>query len=200
MSQIKNIALLDLRPTQFVLGSKEIAAKIRRISNFSKQEWKEFRDDHVIPVIAGPGEELYMIDHHHFARACWELGKTDFKIEIIKNLKHLNEQQFWNHMIQKGWTYLHDQFGMGPHRPQDLPTDIRCLADDPFRSLAWAVLDAHGFKKVDIPFFEFQWAAFYRQNLGMALHSKSDFKDALKKAMSLSKSKDAAHLPGYRKK
>ena len=194
---MKKIDVLDLRPTQFVLGMKEIADKIAKISRFTSEEWIKYRDDHEIPVVIGPRSEFYLIDHHHFARACWELGITDFKIKILKNLKSMSEPQFWNFMIQKEWTYLYDQFGLGPHFPAALPSDVRCLADDPFRSLAWAVREKNGFKKTDIPFFEFKWAAFYRMNLGIRLHSKSDFKEAVKIAMQLSRKKDASYLPGY---
>lgn len=196
---MKTPPVLDLRPTQFVLGMKEIESKVEKISKLDPKAWAKYRDDHVIPVVVGPGPQFYMIDHHHFARACWELGKTDFKIKIIDDKNKLSEQHFWNFMIRKEWTYLHDQFGLGPHAPAALPADIRCLADDPYRSLAWAVRDVGGFKKVDVPFFEFKWAAFYRQNLTTRLHSKSDFKDAVKTALKLSQTDDARYLPGYKK-
>lgn len=196
---MKKIEILDLRPTQFVLGMKEITNKVEKIFHLKPGDWKKYRDDHEIPVVLGPQSQIYMIDHHHFARACWELGIEDFKIKVIKNLSALKEQAFWNFMIKNDWTYLHDQFGLGPHSPAALPIDISCLADDPYRSLAWAVIDRGGFSKVDVPFFEFKWAAFYRQNLGLSLHSKSDFKQAVRAAMKLSRSKDAAHLPGFKK-
>ena len=195
---MKSLDVLDLRPTQFVLGMKEIEYKVETIAKFSKKEWELYRDDHVIPVVKGPRKQIYMIDHHHFARACWELGLKDFKIEVKKDLTTYSPQQFWNFMIRKEWTYLHDQFGMGPHSPEALPADVRCMADDPYRSLAWTVREEKGFNKADeIPFFEFRWAAFYRQNLGLTLHSKSDFSQAIQAAKKISRSKDAAHLPGY---
>lgn len=196
---MKNPSVLDLRPTQFVLGMKEIESKVEKISKLDAKGWAKYRDDHVIPVVIGPQSEYFMIDHHHFARACWELKKDDFEIKVVSDVKDLSEQQFWNFMIRKEWTFLHDQFGLGPHMPAALPADVRCMADDPYRSLAWAVREAEGFKKVEVPFFEFKWAAFYRQNLTIRLHSKSDFKDAIKQAMKLSSSDDAKYLPGYKK-
>jgi len=194
---MKTPDILDLRPTQFVLGMKEIEFKVNKITGFSPKALQKYCDEHEIPVIIGPGKQLYMIDHHHFARACWETKITGYHIKIIKDLSHLDEKAFWNRMIKKGWTYLHDQFGMGPHLPSALPTDIRCMADDPYRSLAWAVINEGGIKKATIPFFEFEWAVFFRQNLSIRLFSKSDFRDAIKSAMKLARSPDAAHLPGY---
>jgi hypothetical protein len=41
--------------------------------------------------------------------------------------------------------YPYCQFGEGPRKPLYLPRDIRGLADDPYRSLAWFVRKAGGF-------------------------------------------------------
>ncbi len=194
---MKKPGLLDLRPTQFVLGMREIEFKIAKIEKFSKAELQDYCDDHQIPVVIGPKGEPFLIDHHHFARACYETQVDTYSIKVIKNLQSKNEKDFWNFMVREGWVYLNDQFGVGPHSPQALPSDIRCLADDPFRSLTWEMLNAGVIKKQDIPFFEFQWAAFFRFNLDRPLHSKSDFKEVIALAKKLSRSKDASHLPGY---
>lgn len=100
-------------------------------------------------------------------------------------------------MIARDWTYLHDQFGLGPHDPVALPADIRCLADDPYRSLVWAVIQEGGIEKEKIPFFEFKWAAFFRFNVPGKLHSKSDFTAQIRCAMELAATKHADHLPGF---
>jgi hypothetical protein len=194
---MKKPELLDLRPTQFVLGMKEIEAKVKKINESSTKELAKYCDEHVIPVVLGPENQVYMIDHHHFARACWETDTANYDVEVIKDLSDLKPRKFWNFMIQNGWTYLHDQFGLGPHTPRALPSDIRCMADDPYRSLAWAVLDEGGIKKMKEPFFEFKWAAYFRHNLDIILHSKSDFKDAIKEAMKLTLKPEAKHLPGF---
>ncbi len=194
---MKKPDLLELRPTQFVLGMKEIESKVSKMKGFSNKEMLAFCSDHPIPVVLGPKNQIFMIDHHHFARACWEQKVKDYSIKIIKDLSSKNERDFWNFMIRENWVYLYDQFGMGPHSPKALPSDVRCLADDPFRSLAWAVRDAGYIKKHDMPFFEFKWAAFFRLNLDIELHSKSNFKSAIALAIKLAKSKEARHLPGF---
>jgi hypothetical protein len=194
---MKKPGILNLRPSQFVLGMKEVETKIARMRKMSEKELAKFCDERVIPVVLGPRNEHFMIDHHHFARACWELNIDAYSIEVIKDLSDKSEKDFWNFMVKKGWTYLHDQFGLGPHSPMALPVDIRCLADDPFRSLVWSVIDAGGIRKDRLPFFEFQWAAFFRLNLDFSLHSKSDFRRVTKAAVKLARSKDARHLPGH---
>jgi len=189
-------SILDLRPTQFVLGMKEIEFKVGKIRALQPTELKAYCMNHTIPVVLGPRKQVYMIDHHHFARACWETDTQCFRLKVVKDLQSLKENAFWNFMIQKDWVYLHDQFGYGPHFVANLPVDIRCLADDPYRSLAWAVREAGAIRKIDIPFSEFKWAAFFRRNLDMPLHAKSDFKLAIREAIRLAKSKDAKSIPG----
>jgi hypothetical protein len=193
----KNLDILDLRPTQFVLGLKEIESKVANMRAMDSIELREYCQDHVIPAVLGPSGQIYMIDHHHFARACWETNTTQFKIKVIQDLSSLKEKQFWNTMNSKGWVYLHDQFGLGPHLPASLPVDVRGMADDPYRSLAWALRDQGYIKKVNEPFFEFKWAAFFRLNLDVRLYSKSDFKDAIAQARILAKSKEARGIPGF---
>lgn len=194
---MKQPNILELRPTQFVLGTKEIESKISKMTKFNKKELQTYCDEHKIPVIVGPKKEFYMIDHHHFARACWETKVDLYTLKVITDLSHKKEDDFWNIMVSKGWVYLHDQFGMGPHSPLALPADIRCLADDPFRSLAWALIDIGFIKKQTIPFFEFAWAAFFRRNLDVPLHSKSNFKTAITLAKKLARSDAAKDLPGF---
>jgi hypothetical protein len=197
---MKKIPLLNLRPCQFVLGMKEVDSKISAMQKMSAKELDKYCREHVIPAVMGPGKELYIIDHHHFARACWEVKCEDYRINIIKDLSKLTELDFWDEMIKREWVYLQDQFGLGPHSPSSLPADIRCLSDDPYRSLVWALVDAGSIKKQTTPFFEFKWGAFFRMHLDLCLHSKSDFKRAIKLATKFAKSKAADHLPGYIKR
>ena len=167
---------------------------------FSKEELKKYQAARVIPIILGPGKEPFLIDHHHYVRASWELGIEDFKFQILKDKSDLHQTEFWNSMTAHNWVHLYDQFGLGPHSPYNLPVDIRGLADDPFRSLVWELI-SHGYiTKVNVPFAEFAWTAYLRFNLKSPLHSKSDFRKALKECGKLVRIKEAAHLPGYRKK
>ena len=195
---MKTHSILNLRPTQFVLGIKEVEAKIKKLTTCSRKERKLYIRDHVIPVVKAADRQLYLIDHHHFARTCWELGIKDFEIAIVKDFSHLTEKMFWRKMIRREWTYLRDQFGDGPRSPMDLPTDIRCMADDPYRSLAWAMVSRDVVEKAPIPFFEFKWAEYFRKHLRVSLHSKSDFETAIQQAIKLSQDPRAKRLPGFK--
>jgi len=55
---------------------------------------------------------------------------------------------------------------------------------------------AGGFAKDTTPFSEFLWADFLRRNI-KEKRVEDDFSDALEKALSLAKSKDAGYLPGW---
>lgn len=193
---MKTPDILSLCPTQFVLGMKEVDAKVAKMREMKEDELTRYCDDHPIPVIKGLKNSLFMIDHHHFGRACWELGVKKFKIEVLEDLSSLDEKNFWNKMRLEGWTYLFDQFGMGPHSPLNLPANVRCMADDPYRSLVWMLIHQGKIKKSKVPFFEFQWAAFFRANLDIDLHGKSDFEDALNQATKVMKMPGADNFPG----
>ena len=195
---MKKPSLIELRPTQFSLGMNEVHYKTQKIQKFSKEELKDYCKNHAIPVVIGPAKEMYLIDHHHFARACWEEDVEDYEIEILEDKSHLNQKDFWAYLESKKWMYLFDQFGLGPHSPDLLPADIRCMADDPYRSLAWELIEARVVEKSKVPFFEFQWAALLRKKLDLPLTSKSNFKEAVEKAKTIATSSVAAHLPGFK--
>jgi hypothetical protein len=98
-------------------------------------------------------------------------------------------------MKEKQWVYPYDQDGK-PCAISDLPKDIRGLADDPYRSVAWQVRERGGFEKTEKPFAEFKWADFFREHLKThPLHH--DFEEAVKEAMALAQSPEARRLPGY---
>jgi hypothetical protein len=194
--ELKKPSILDLRPTQFVLGMKEVEFKLSKIKKMNEAEIKAYCDDNVIPVVIGPNHEMYIIDHHHFARSCWEKNIEHYKIKVLKDLSGLKEKEFWNVMIDKKWVYLNDQIGFGPHSPSDLPPNVAYMANDPYRSLAWALRNEGFIKKHPRPFFEFEWGAFFRLNLGFKIN-RYNFKKALKAATKLSQSSLAQGLPGY---
>jgi hypothetical protein len=74
--------------------------------------------------------------------------------------------------------------------------DIRGLADDPYRSLAWALRHAGAYEKSDLAFSEFKWADFLRKELAIE-HGDEGFAKALTAARDLARSPKAGHLPGF---
>ena len=70
------------------------------------------------------------------------------------------------------------------------------MTDDPFRSLAGELRRLGGFAKDSTPFSEFLWADFLRRRIKSKAAEK-DFKASLAHALELSRSQEAAYLPGW---
>jgi pimeloyl-ACP methyl ester carboxylesterase len=90
-----------------------------------------------------------------------------------------------------------------PRTRQDLPTSVKDLSNDPFRSLAGGVRESCGFKKSASTedYLEFKWADYLRAHWARTGISTKDidtnFDSATNAALRLAAQKDAADLPGY---
>ena len=71
---LKPVAIEDLRPTQMTVGIREVEEKRKRWRAESKMKGEEFLGKHMIPVVLGPKDRHYVIDHHHLARALHDEG------------------------------------------------------------------------------------------------------------------------------
>ena len=190
----KNI--FELRPTQFSIGLKEVDFKIKKMKAMSSKELEEYLETHPIPVVKHKDQDYHMIDHHHLVRACWEINIDHVTIEFVGDFSEHNDDGFWKKMKSEGYLHLYDQFGKGPHDHTLLPRDIRGLADDPYRSLAWMIREAGGFQKTKTPFSEFKWADFFRAHI-LVERTEKGFDLAKVEAMKLARSDSAKHLPGF---
>ena len=193
--------LLDLKPTQFAVGMLEIDEKLKVADRFSKKELKKFLTETEVPVVISPHGELYVTDHHHFLCVCYHLGGKKVKVKVIEDYrgKKMSFTQFWKKMDRRNAVYPFCQFGEGPREPIYLPRDIRGLADDPYRSLAWFVRKAGAFENSEKNFAEFQWANFFRSKKLLSRIGTWGFARALVLATKLAQSNDAKGLPGYGK-
>ena len=187
--------VLTLHPTQMTVGMREVRAKTKKLLSLSPEEAQKQLKKNPIPVVAGPRGRLYIIDHHHLARAALDAGFGQVFVETAADLSALPESGFWDKMKEKAWVYPYDEHGNGPHAPSDLPQDVRGLVDDPFRSVAWQVREDGGYEKTDKPFAEFLWANFFRSNI--KTDPAEDFKKAVAEAMEIAKDPRAKDLPGY---
>ena len=112
--RLKPVAILDLRPTQFTVGMREVKAKRKhwRDERKKRDEYtkkvEEFLGKHMIPVILGPKGRYYVIDHHHLARALHEEGVKDVAVTVIANLSKLDRDAFWFVMDNRDWTHPFD--------------------------------------------------------------------------------------------
>ena len=183
--------ILALKPTQFAVGMDEVEFRVKEMKRMKPVQLHDYLHAHKIPVVRGPGG-LYLIDKHHLVRACWEMGLTHVPVNIVGDLS--KSKNFQCDMEDANWVYLTDQFGNADHSINELPVNVRGLADNDWRSLAWKVRVEGGFDKVHVPFSEFKWAEFFRKKLS----SKGGSTD-VQAALKLCKSPAAKHLPGHKR-
>src|SRR6266513_2679195 len=192
------VLITSLRPTQITVGMREVKAKRKR---WREKETKntmkggEFLGKHMIPVVLGPKELHYIIDHHHLARALHDEGVKDILVTVVANLSKLEPDAFWFFMDNHNWMHpFDDKSRRRDHK--DLPKSVGGLIDDPFRSLAGELRRAGGFSKDTTPFSEFIWADFLRRRIERKAVVEH-FDRALDQALKLARTHDANYLPGW---
>jgi hypothetical protein len=193
---LRPVPILSLRPTQMTVGMREVKEKRKR--------WREHRSDkkrakllgtHMIPVVLGPDQRHYVVDHHHLARALHDEDVKDVLVTVIADLSMVDRDAFWGVMDNKRWVYPYDAKGARRHF-RELPRTVEDLRDDPFRSLAGELRRAGGFAKDTTPFSEFLWADFLRRRLSRK-SVEDNFAKAVEKGLALVRGHDAVYLPGW---
>jgi hypothetical protein len=192
---VEPVAISDLRPTQITVGMREVKEKRKHWRGAHGKKAGKFLGKHMIPVIRGPKDRYYIIDHHHLALALHEEGVKHVAITVIANLGKLDRDAFWVVMDNRNWMHPFGDDGRRRHY-KDLPKSVDELIDDPFRSLAGELRRAGGFAKDTTPFSEFLWADFLRRRMKRKA-VETDFSHAIEKALQLAKSPDANYLPGW---
>lgn len=189
------VPIADLRPTQITVGLREVEAKRRVWRAQSGEKGAEFLGRHMIPVILGPKDRSYVIDHHHLVRALLEEGQPEVLTTVVADLRRLERDSFWFVLDNRGW--LHPFDADGRRRPyEDVPKAIADLVDDPYRSLAGELRLQGGYAKDTTPFAEFLWADFLRYRVKREALER-DFDGALADAVRLAKDQAADYLPGW---
>jgi hypothetical protein len=149
----------------------------------------------MIPVIFGPKERYYVVDHHHLAFALHEEGIEQVLVSVLADLRKLDQDAFWVFLDHRDWVYPYDADGV--RRGFDsIPKSVADLVDDPFRSLAGELRRAGGFAKDTTVFSEFLWADALRRRMKRNT-LVDDFDAALREALVFAKSQDANYLPGW---
>ena len=91
---LKPVNIDELRPTQITVGMREVETKRKRWREKGSKKEVKFLEDHMIPVILGPKERHYIIDHHHLARALHEEGRKDVLVSVVANLSKIDKESF----------------------------------------------------------------------------------------------------------
>ena len=192
---LHTVPIVDLRPTQITVGMREVHAKQKSWQQQDKKKKAEFLGRHMIPVIRGPKERLYVLDHHHLSLALHNEGVENVLVSTVVDLRNLPDDAFWTYLDNRSWVHPYDASGRRRDF-DDIPKKISGLKDDPFRSVAGELRRMGGFAKDTTPFSEFLWADFMRRRISRSL-AEDDFPKALKQAMKLAKSEEASYLPGW---
>src|ERR1700720_4952587 len=96
---LRPIPILSLRPTQMTVGMREVKEKRKRWrEKESKKKQAESLGKHMIPVVRGPDQRYYVVDHHHLARALHDEGVTDILVTGIGDLTTVHGEAFWGGM------------------------------------------------------------------------------------------------------
>jgi hypothetical protein len=189
------VEIVTLRPTQITVGMREVNEKRKRWRKNPDSKKSELLGRHMIPVIFGPKDRYYIIDHHHLARALHDEGEKQVLVTVVKNLRSLDIDAFWTVLEHHGWAHPYDEQGLRRDY-KAIPKTVADLKDDPFRSLAGELRRAGGFAKDTTPFSEFLWADFLRRRIKRSSVEK-DMTAAMKQALILAKSPNANYLPGW---
>lgn len=189
------VPIAELRPTQITVGMREVTEKRKHWRERADRDGGEFLGRHMIPVLLGPKQRHYVIDHHHLARALQEEGIEKVLVTVVADLHRLEKSSFWVVLDNRGWCHPYDAEGRRRDF-EDIPTMISDLVDDPYRSLAGDLRQAGGFAKDTTAFSEFIWADFLRRRIKLK-DIKADFSAALATALELAKTADADYLPGW---
>jgi hypothetical protein len=198
MAKIQETALRQLLPTQLTVGMIEVREKAKHLASLKPKDSQEFLAEHPMPVVTGPGGKRYITDHHHLARAALDAGMDSVFFSLEADLSRCGTEEFWREMDRNSWVHPLDEHGTRHHYSL-IPTDLKKLIDDVYRSLAAFVRNGGGYDKTPLPFAEFVWADFFRRNVAIE-DINANFNAAVETAIPLAHSQMASRLPGYRKK
>lgn len=190
--------LEGVRPTQFCVGYQDVERKRKKISSNASAHESGLRFSEKNPGLAilGPEDIIYLVDGHHRARALVDATSELFHVRILDDFSHLTMSDFWDSMVRRKFVWLYDCEGRGPHGPLELPTSLKELKDDPYRTLAEDAQDRGANKKLDVLYQEFYWANFYRSRIPAETLEKN-YESAIEAAIQLAKTQEAKDLPGF---
>jgi inorganic pyrophosphatase len=124
-------------------------------------------------AVLGADNQLYLTDGHHTFSAFYDMpdGGAELPVAVYLQAKlDVQEQQaFWQLMQQQGNAWLYDAAG-NPIGYQQLPASLgrASLENDPYRAAMYFLRDGvWGKPEPAIPFVEFYWAQYLRQQDGL---------------------------------
>lgn len=190
------------------MGVRRIGGAERRITGFGRagclgikhtRGGCETNADKPIPIVLGPKDRPFAVDHHHVAMASQRAGNDRAPVILLSDFSSMDPAEFWLTLENRQWMHPYD--ANGEHQPfTAMPAHIHETIDDECRSLAAFVRDAGGYEKTAVALEEFRWAGVFRYYLPR-LGGKNDtctFDALVKRGVELAHSELALGLPGYR--
>ena len=150
MARIK-IPIVDLRPTQLTLGMSEVTMRAAKIIKLSPDDREAYLDSKAIPHVIGPDKQIFMVDHHHLARALWSLDIHEAVLgDQFADWSDMEIKSFWRKMESNGYCWPID--ADGNRRPYAaIPHHVGDLTDNVWRSLAQNCVERHSESRYAIP-------------------------------------------------
>jgi hypothetical protein len=180
------------------VGLAEVRSRQRDFSLETAQERRSYLAGKPVPLVKGAAGSFWMVDRHHRLRGLVELDPeaTAFGYVVLE-LGAASRSQVLEELHRRGWLYLYDGRGVGPHPATALPQRLPGLLDDPYRSLVWRLKREKRIAAQPlIPFHEFRWGAWLRRR-HLPPFSSERLDPALATARALVVSPAASHLAGW---
>nr|WP_246641440.1 ParB/Srx family N-terminal domain-containing protein [Paraburkholderia edwinii] len=92
---MERMPLGALRPTQMTVGMDYVEAKALITARLPGDELERFMTAHAIRIALGPDGEAFIVDHHHWARAWYDLGYLDAPVTLVADFGGTGREQFW---------------------------------------------------------------------------------------------------------
>ena len=198
-SDLIEVAIQALHPTQLCVGMAEIEHRIADFRNEDPKERRRYLKTRPIPLVRSSAGELWMVDRHHRLRGLLavEPEATGWGY-IALDLPLSNRSAVLQALQQRGWLYLYDGRGLGPLEPEELPETLLGCQDDPYRSLVWKLKREGVIDRAPlIPFHEFRWAAWLRRKALPPFNSQQ-LEPALPAARAYARSAAASRMAGWK--
>lgn len=186
----------SLRPTQGAIGYVQVRAKMTSYLALEPQERRSFVEKQAIKVVRGPAGSLHIVDHHHWARAWFDMGFPEAPVSVAEDLSALSGDTFIREMAERGWLHPFDAHGQ-KYPASRLPASIGAMPDDIYQSIAAFLRMAGVYENPGEFNAKFAWADFMRDRVALHEASVDGFSLMLAEAFAASRSSEARNLPGY---
>ena len=107
------VRLAEVRPTQMAVGMRSVEVKRRKIERHveSSRKLRRFLERRPVPAVLGPGEDYYIIDHHHLSLALWQSEVDEVFVCVVGDLSDMPKRAFFHAMAALGWLHAYDADG-----------------------------------------------------------------------------------------